>query len=146
MSMKINPRKKGLRKTLNEYQELALRSVWETGENGAITKQVYDYVVERLSPGETISRASIIFFLKDMADEGVLRFEEVTGKGGYRRVYYPSMDERGYKVFLAKSVFESLMRDFPEETITAYRELLTRIGRAGPVWSLKIRSSICLCF
>ena len=128
MSMKINPIRDGLRKTLREYQELAIRCVWETGENGVITKQVFDYVVERLSPGKTISRTSIIFFLQDMAEEGVLRFEEVPGKGGYHRVYYPAMDERGFKVYMAKSVFESLMRDFPEETIKAYRELLARIG------------------
>ena len=126
--MKINPSAKGLRKTLNEYQELALKCVWEAGEDGAITKQVHDYVNERLSPGKSISRASVIFFLKDMADEGVLRYEEVPGKGGHRRVYYPAMDEKGFKVYMAKSVFESLMRDFPEETITAYKELLTKIG------------------
>jgi len=123
MSMKINPGKEGLGKTLREYQELALRCVWETGEEGAITKQVYDYVNEKLSPGKTISRASVIFFLKDLADEGVLRFEEITGKGGHRRIYYPAMDERGFKVYLAKTVFESLMKDFPEEAIQAFKEL-----------------------
>ena len=113
MSMKINPREEGLRKTLREYQELALRCVWETGENGAITKQVHDYVTERLSPEKSISRAAVIIFLQDIAEEGVLCFEEVPGKGGYRRVYYPAMDERGFKVYIEKSVFESLMRDSP---------------------------------
>ena len=123
MSMKIDPSAEGLRKTLTEYQELALRCVWEAGEDGAITKQAHDYVTERLSPGESISRASVIFFLRDMAEEGVLRFEEVTGKGGHRRVYYPAMDERGFKVYIAKSVFESLMKDLPEETMQAFKEL-----------------------
>jgi len=29
------------------------------------------------------SRASLIFFLNDMVEEGVLEYEEKTGKGGY---------------------------------------------------------------
>ena len=115
VGMKIDPYKTGFRKTLREYEELALRCVWDVGIAGANMKHVYDYVSERLSHGKTISRSSVIFFLKDMADEGVLRFEEVTGRGGYRRIYYPAMDERGFKVYLAKTVFESLMRDFPED-------------------------------
>lgn len=121
--MKLDPSAEGFRKTLSEYQELALRCVWEAPINGVNTKQVYDYVIERLSPGKTISRASVIFFLRDIAEEGVLRFEETKGRGGLRRIYYPVMDERGFKVYIAKSVFESLMRDFPEEAIQAFREL-----------------------
>jgi len=33
------------------------------------------------------------------------------------------MDERGYKKHLLKTVVESLMRDFPEETMEALNEL-----------------------
>jgi hypothetical protein len=65
---------------------------------------------------KTISRASIINFLNGMVDEGVLDFEEKSGKGGYHRVYIPKLDEGGFKKAVAKSVLSSLIRDFPEET------------------------------
>jgi predicted transcriptional regulator len=51
-----------------------------------------------------------------MKEMGVLKGEERTGKGGYHWVYSPAMDEQQYKQYLAKTIIESLMRDFPEET------------------------------
>jgi hypothetical protein len=51
-----------------------------------------------------------------MANQGVLDYRPATGKGGRRRIYYPIIDERGYKKHLLKTVVESMMRDFPEET------------------------------
>ena len=78
---------------------------------------------EALGPDKGVSRASVIFFLNRMVDQGVLDYRTATGKGGYHRVYYPVMDERGYKKYLLKTVVESLMRDFPEETREALREI-----------------------
>lgn len=31
-----------------------------------------------------------------MVDEGVLNYEEESGKGGYHRVYFPKMDRKGF--------------------------------------------------
>jgi predicted transcriptional regulator len=80
-------------------------------------------VTEALGPDKSISRASVILFLSRMADQGVLDYRSATGKGGYHRIYYPIMDERGYKKHLLKTVVESLMRNFPEETKEALNEL-----------------------
>ncbi len=57
-----------------------------------------------------------------MANQGVLEYRSATAKGSHHRIYYPIMDERGYKKHLLKTVVESLMRDFPEETIKALKE------------------------
>ena len=65
----------------------------------------------------------MIFFLNRMVDQRVLDYRSASGKGGYRRVYYPLMDEREYRKYLLKTVVESLMRDFPEETEEALTEL-----------------------
>ena len=54
-----------------------------------------------------------------MRGAGVLRGVEKTGKGGHRWFYSPAMDEQQYKQYLAKTMIESLMRDFPEETRAA---------------------------
>jgi hypothetical protein len=113
---KFDPLGSGLRKTLKEYQELALRFVWEVGEEGANSGDVWRAVNERLGEGRSISRASVIFFLNDMVDDGVLGFREATGKGGHHRVYVTKLDEEGYKKYLLRTVIESMMRDFPEET------------------------------
>ena len=58
-----------------------------------------------------------------MREAGVLKGEERTGKGGYHWVYSPAMDEQQYKQFLAKTIIESLMRDFPEETAEAVKKI-----------------------
>jgi predicted transcriptional regulator len=58
-----------------------------------------------------------------MREIGVLKGEERTGKGGYRWIYSPAMDEQQYKQFLAKTIIESLMRDFPEETAEAVKKI-----------------------
>ena len=122
-SFKFDPSKQGLRKTLKKYEEVGLKYVWSQGEKGAGSGKTWKAVSEALGPDKSISRASVIFFLNRMADQGVLDFRTATGKGGHHRVYYPIMDERGYKKHLLKTVVESLMRDFPEETKEAMKEI-----------------------
>jgi len=78
---------------------------------------------ERLEPGKTVSRASVIFFLNRMVDQGVLSYTTATGKGGHHRVYYSILDEKAYKKHILKTIVESLMRDFPDETREALGEL-----------------------
>ncbi len=120
-SFKFDPIKHGLRKTLKEYEEIGLRYIWNQGEKGASTGKTWTAVTEALGPDKSISRASVILFLSRRADQGVLDYRTATGKGGHHRVYYPIMDERGYKKHLLKTVVESLMRDFPTETREALK-------------------------
>ena len=121
-SFKFDHSKHGLRKTLKEYEEIALRYVWAQGEKGAGTGRTWKAVDEALGPDKSISRASVILFLSRMADQGVLDYRTTTGKGGHHRVYFPIMDERGYKKHLLKTVVKSLIRDFPAETREALKE------------------------
>jgi hypothetical protein len=60
----------------------------------------------------------VINFLEEMRGLGVLGGEERTGKGGHHWVYYPALDESGFKRFIA-STMEHLMRKFPDETRAA---------------------------
>ena len=77
----------GLRMVLKDWQEEAMTVLWGNPQKGQISREVFDQVNKRLSPG-SISRASIINFLEDMASMGVLDRTEITGKGGYRE-YIP---------------------------------------------------------
>ena len=113
---KFDPSQPGLRKTLREYQELALRYLWEIEEEGANSGLIWKVVNEKLKPSGSISRASIIIIMNRLVDQGVLSYREGTGKGGHHKIYYPLMDEKGYKKYVAKTIITSIMRDFSEET------------------------------
>jgi len=111
----------GLRAVLKDYQELALRAIWATPE-GLGSKAVWDRVNAELKPN-TISRASVINFLEAMREMGVLNGDDITGKGGHRWIYRPAMTEAEFKQYIARTILESLMRDFPEETAEAVKKI-----------------------
>jgi len=112
---------KGLRSVLKDYQEIALRVIWESSE-GLGSRQVWEQINERLKP-QTISRASVINCLSDMREMGVLKGDERTGKGGHRWIYSTSMNEAEFKQFIAETILGNLKRDFPSETIQALEKL-----------------------
>ena len=121
-SFKFDPLKRGLRKTLKEYEEIGLRYVWSKAEEGVNSGKTWVAVNEALDPDKRVSRASVIFFLNRMVDQGVLDYKSATGKGGHHRVYFPVLDEGEYKKHLLKTIVESLMMDFPEETREALKD------------------------
>ena len=123
MNLVFDPKASGLSKVFRDYQEATLRYVWKVAGKGVTSRMVHTHVNEGFDGGRSISRASIINFLNAMVDEGVLDFVEETGKGGYHRVYRAKLDEAGFKRALAESVFSSLLRDFPEETKIAFKEV-----------------------
>jgi len=123
MTLIFDPVGDGLAKVLRDYQIEALKHVWARGDDGAISKEVWQHTNQALRGVKTISRASIINFLNAMVDEGVLNYKEETCKGGYRRIYSPKLDERGFKKYIANMVITSLIKDFPEETNETLKEL-----------------------
>ena len=111
----------GLRAVLKDYQELALRAIWANPE-GLGSKAVMDRVNAELKPN-TISRASVINFLESMREASVVKGVERTVKGGYHWIYSPAMNEAEFKQYIARTILESLVRDFPEETRIAIENL-----------------------
>ena len=124
MPIILDPAKSGFEKVLRDYQTVALKMVWANADVGVTSRQVFNHVNMNLDGEKTISRASIINFLNGMCDEDILNYEEETCKGGVRRKYTPSFDEDGFAKHIARSVFDSLYRDFPDQTIEAVRESL----------------------
>ena len=119
MTLTFDPAGTGLAKVLRDYQIEAMRFVWKEGERGVNSREVWQHANKM----GKISRASIINFLNAMVDEGVLNYEVETCKGGSRRIYAPGLDEAGFKKHVAEMVISSLIRDFPEETNKALKEL-----------------------
>jgi len=121
--------KEGLGKVLRDYEEEALRYVWGLGGRGAGSREVWTHVNGALKGIKTISRASIISFLNNMSGEGVLEYEETTGKGGRRRIYTANLDENGFRKAIVRAVMDSLLRDFPRETMETILETWAREKR-----------------
>jgi len=114
--------KEGLRKVLRDYEEEALRYIWGLEGGGAGSREVWEHVNGALKGVRTISRASIISFLNEISQQGVLEYEETTGKGGRRRIYRAKLDEGGFRKAIARAVLDSLLRDFPHETMETILE------------------------
>jgi len=124
MPFVIDPGKAGFEKVLRDYQIEVLRMVWDDDPESVTSRDVYQHVNKQLEGVRTISRASIINFLNAMCDEGVVNYVEETCKGGTRRKYSTGLDEEEFKKHIAKSVLESLLKDFPDQTIAAVKETL----------------------
>jgi predicted transcriptional regulator len=120
----LDPNKTGFEKVLQDYQIAALKVVWKNKDGGVTSRDVYLQSMEDLEGVRTISRASIINFLNSMCDEGVLSYDEETCKGGTRSRCSSVLNEEGYVKYIARSVIESLLKDFPEQTAEALREAL----------------------
>jgi len=112
---------KGFNTVLKDWQLKATQVVWSS-PNGVNSRTVHQKANQALQ-GETISRASVINFLEDLREMGVLSGEERTGKGGHHWVYYPKLDEAGFKRFIAETLLEKLIREFPGETSIVIKTL-----------------------
>ena len=121
---KFVPSREGFRKVLSDWEELALRCVWSTDEEGAVSKAVWEVVNERRGWDKPISRASIIGVLNRLVGWGVLGYRDATGKGSHHKVYFPLMDEKGFLSYLLETMVKSMRRDFPEETHEVLDEYL----------------------
>ena len=105
MDLSLDLTETGLEMFFRPYQIKALDLLWSTEETLS-SRQVWEKVNEQLAG--TISRASIINFLNDSVENGILNFVETTGKGGYRRLYTPKMDKVGTTKYLSKIVQDQL--------------------------------------
>jgi len=120
----FNTEENGLRTVIKDYQESALKYLWRLEEGvGGSSREVWVNVNVDLMGKKTISRASIINFLNYEVDEGILTFNEITGKGGHRRIYKAKYDETGTKAYLAKRIIAKMLETWPQETRDAIASL-----------------------
>ncbi|MCX6654371.1 MAG: BlaI/MecI/CopY family transcriptional regulator [Candidatus Bathyarchaeota archaeon] len=119
-SIVFDTSKTGFHAVLRDWQIKAMQAVWNNPE-GVNSRMVHQKVNQVLKD-ESISRASAINFLEDLRELGVLTGEENTGKGGHHWVYFPAMDESGFKQFIVKKMIDSLMESFPDEAREAIRK------------------------
>ena len=106
-----------LQKVLKWYMVETFKYV--ANNDGVSSREAWQHVKEI---GD-ISRASIINGMNDLVDWGVFTYEETTGKGGYRRIYYTDMNEKGLKIWVIRKLLEDLLQFYPES------EMLQDINR-----------------
>jgi predicted transcriptional regulator len=104
----------GLLTLFKPYQAALMEHIWELnnpGRTGVTSGQAYKFLQNH---PDSKSRASVIFFLNEMVAEGVLEYEEESGKGGYHRVYYPRMDREQFARHIVETINKKLNEVFPE--------------------------------
>ncbi len=112
--MKFDVSEKGLLTLFKPYQAALMEHIWKLnnpGRVGITSGQAHNYLQDK---PDSKSRASVIFFLNDMVEEGVLDYEEESGKGGYHRVYYPKMNREQFGQYIVKTITDKLKEVFPE--------------------------------
>ena len=93
--------KKDLDMFFKDYQLESLRVLWESDE-GLFSRDVWERVNDLRN--QSISRTSIIIFLNNMVERGILSGTDLPGPGGYKTRYEAKMSERELKQHLAKIV------------------------------------------
>lgn len=84
------------------YQVKTLKVLWGAND-GLSSREIWEAVGE-----DSVSRASIINFLKDCLENDLIEAEYITGKGGHRGIYKPKRSEAETNEFLKKVFKEKL--------------------------------------
>ena len=104
---------KGLSMFFKGWQLKVFKYLWSIQPSGANSREVWSHIQETMP--EPMSRASVINFLQDMAEKGVLNQELKTGKGGHHGIYYHKYSESEFKQYLAEHIISKLLQEFPDE-------------------------------
>ena len=116
----FDTKEEGFRTVVKDYQEMALKIVWERREN--VSSRIAWMEINKIllknpsTDRESISRASIINFLNDAVKEGYLGYGETTGKGGHRAIYSEGIGEEGFKRQVVNRIISKLLEMWPEIT------------------------------
>ena len=104
-SLKLDLNEKGLDMFFKPYQQKVFEVLWDN-PNGLSSRQVWDMTNKELS--QKISRASIINFLNDSVELGLLSYSSESGKGGFRRIYSHKFYRNCFSRYLKSLVLKSL--------------------------------------
>jgi len=116
--MKFDTSREGLHTLYKPYQAAILEHIWDLNiedRTGMTSAQVHVFLQQTGVRELMRSRASVTFFLDDMVEEGVLGYEERSGKGGYHRVYYPAMDREQFADHIVETITNKLREVFPSK-------------------------------
>ncbi len=90
------------------YQCYLLEHIWKNvdKENPIGSRKAHEF---NQTTDDKKSRASVIFFLNDMVEEGILGWHDRTGKGGHHKLYYPLMNHLQFWAHVTKHATAKLV-------------------------------------
>ena len=113
-SLRLNLGNERLAMIFKNWQIESIRYLLRIQPEGANSRAVWTNVNNSFKG--SISRASIINFLNNMVNEGLLVYEDATGKGGHHRVYRIRFTEQEFKTQIVARVISKLLKEYPQET------------------------------
>jgi predicted transcriptional regulator len=94
-----------------------MEHIWKLNNperTGITSGQAHEFL---MGHPDSKSRASVIIFLNKMVEEGILQYEEKSGKGGYHRVYYPKMTKEQFAHHVVEMITRKLSETFPSAQV-----------------------------
>jgi predicted transcriptional regulator len=113
---KIDTTKTGIEAVLKPYQYGIITYILDKKEN--ITSSEMHAHLE--FQGYTVSRASVINYLKKLAESGIIGMKQKTGKGGYHGVYSAKLCFEEILTKIVTSAMNSLLAAFPDSDFMKY--------------------------
>ena len=113
--VKFDTSKEGLHTLMKPYQAALMEYIWKINEKertGIISREAHEYLHDTGKDELKMSRASVIIFLDEMVEDGVLEYETETGKGGHHRVYFPAMNLKQFESYVSKVIMDKLKEVF----------------------------------
>jgi len=110
--MKLDLTKEGLNALFKPYQVELLEWLWRI-EKSTTSGVAWKHLMGHPDQSLHMSRASVIFVLNDLVDDGILSYTRRTGKGGYHRRYSPTMTKREFGEHIHRLVSEKCVELFP---------------------------------
>lgn len=108
LMLRLDTRKSGIDAVFKPYQVGIIQHLVDDGEHGS--GLMYKKL---LKDGIKISRASVIFFMDSLVAQGLATFREVSGKGGYGKIYKPKYGEGEFNEEIVKIFMLKLNEAFP---------------------------------
>ena len=109
--MIFDSEKDGLHTVFKPYQAFLMEHIWMVNKEtrtGTTSGQAHERLRKTGNEDLMVSRASAINFLNDMAEEGVIEYDEESEKGGYHKVYYPKMTRDEFGQYVVSAIMEQL--------------------------------------
>lgn len=117
----IDPSQRGLAMMLSPWEVEVLNYVLKAappdGGKELTTRAIFLEVdkIMKAKGGPSISRASVINFLKRLKDIGALQSKEETCKGGTRDIYTARLNEAGFRRLLIRITMRAFKESWPNE-------------------------------
>ena len=111
--MKLDTNQEGLYALYSPHEAEILKHLWDTALSVGDAKNsryVHNWQLEALPDIglKSKSRATIINFLNELVNDGVLDYKERTGKGGYHRMYWIRLKRDDFEGHVRKTIADKL--------------------------------------